>query len=149
MNKLKIALILSMSVLSTTAFAGACDVAIESTAAMAFNAKEIAVPKTCKEITITLKNTGTMAKNIMGHNLVITKTSDMKAVLEDGNTAGLASNYVKAKDNRVVAYTNVIGGGETATVKFKTKGIDAKTEYMYFCSFPGHSSMMKGIFKLI
>ncbi|OZA04939.1 MAG: hypothetical protein B7X95_08425, partial [Methylophilaceae bacterium 17-44-8] len=59
---------------ASSAFAGACDVNVEATAAMAFNVKEIAVPKTCKEITLNLKNTGTMAKAVMGHNVVISKT---------------------------------------------------------------------------
>jgi azurin len=67
---------------ANVAFAGACDVNVEAIAAMSFNVKEIAVPKICKKITLNLKNTGTMAKAVMGHNVVISKTSDMEAVIK-------------------------------------------------------------------
>lgn len=134
---------------SYTAVAGACDINVEATAAMAFSVKEIVVPKSCKEITINLKNTGTMAKAVMGHNIVISKTADMEAVIADGATAGLASNYVKAKDARVVGHTAVIGGGESTSAKVKLSSMNAKDEYSFYCSFPGHGAIMKGAFKRI
>ena len=134
---------------ANAAIAGECDVNVEATASMAFSVKEIAVPKKCKEITLNLKNTGTMAKAMMGHNLVISKTADMQAVIADGNTAGLANNYVKPKDARVVGHTVVIGGGEATSVKFKLAGVKAADAYSFYCSFPGHSAVMKGVFKLV
>jgi len=140
---------ISSAMFANVAFAGACDVNVEATAAMAFNVKEIAVPKTCKEITLNLKNTGTMAKAVMGHNIVISKTSDMQAVINDGINAGLASNYVKPKDARVVGHTSVIGGGESTSVKIKLANVKATDSYSFYCSFPGHGSVMKGVFKLV
>jgi len=134
---------------ANVAFAGACDVNVEAIAAMSFNVKEIAVPKICKKITLNLKNTGTMAKAVMGHNVVISKTSDMEAVIKDGISAGLASNYVKPKDSRVVGYTAVIGGGESTTAKIKLSNVKATDSYSFYCSFPGHGSIMKGVFKLV
>jgi len=89
-----------------------------------------------------------MAKNIMGHNVVIAKTADMKGVLDDGSAAGLDANYVKKDDARVVAHTKIIGGGESDTVKFKLDKVKAGEDYSFFCSFPGHSMMMKGAFKV-
>jgi azurin len=140
---------IASSLLANVAHAGACDVNVEATAAMAFNLKEIAVPKTCKEITLNLKNTGSMAKAVMGHNLVISKTADMQAVVADGMAAGLDNNYIKPKDARVLGYTVVIGGGESTSVKIKLAGVTAKEAYSFFCSFPGHSGVMKGVFKLV
>lgn len=140
---------IASSVMANAAFAGTCDVNVEATAAMAFSVKEIAVPKTCKEITLNLKNTGTMAKAVMGHNLVISKAAEMQAVVADGMTAGLDNNYVKPKDARVVGHTVVIGGGESTSVKIKLADVKAAEGYAFFCSFPGHSAMMKGIFKLV
>lgn len=141
---------IASSLLTNVALAGTCEVNVEATAAMAFNVKEIAVPKKCKEITLNLKNTGTMAKAMMGHNIVITKTSDMQAVIADGNTAGLASNYVKLNDARVIGHTPVIGGGESTSVKIKLTNVKAAADnYSFFCSFPGHAAVMKGIFKLV
>jgi azurin len=129
--------------------AAACDTSIEVTAAMAYTTKAIDVPKTCKTFTINLKAQGTMSKTVMGHNLVITKEADKDAVNTDGGTAGAASNYVKAKDKRVVAYTTVIGGGESASTKFDVKKLSAKDKYVFFCSFPGHAGIMKGVVKLV
>lgn len=152
MSNLKISFLLASiccSLFSGAANAGSCDVNIEATASMAFNVKEIAVPKTCKEITVNLKNTGTMAKAMMGHNVVITKTSDMQAVIADGIAAGLANNYVKQNDAKVIGHTAIIGGGESTSVKIKLSNVKPTEKYSFFCSFPGHGSVMKGVFKLI
>ena len=129
--------------------APACNTNIEVTAAMAFTTKAIDVPKTCKTFTINLKAQGTMSKTVMGHNLVITKAEDKEAVNTDGGTAGAASNYIKAKDTRVLAHTNVIGGGESTSTKFDVKKLNAKNSYVFFCSFPGHAGIMKGVVNLI
>lgn len=134
---------------ATPSFAAGCDVNIEATASMAFTLKEIAVTKTCKEITVNFKNTGTMKKDMMGHNVVITKASDMQAVVTDGMAAGLANNYVKPNDARVIGHTVVIGGGESTSAKIKLTNVKATESYSFFCSFPGHSGVMKGSFTLI
>jgi azurin len=136
--------------LSAQAYAAAaCEANVEVTAAMAFTAKAIDVPKSCKTFTVNLKAQGTMAKTVMGHNFVITKEADKDAVNTDGMTAGAASNYVKAKDARVVANTIVIGGGESASTKFDVKKLSAKDKYVFFCSFPGHAGIMKGVINLV
>ena len=137
-----------LSFISSAAFAGECDVSIEASASMAYSTKEITVNKTCKEVNLTLKNAGTMPKAVMGHNLVISKKADMQAVLADGNTAGLAKNFVKENDDRVIAHTAVIGGGESATIKFKTDKLNTKDAFAFFCSFPGHAAVMNGVVKV-
>jgi azurin len=126
-----------------------CEVAVEATDSMTFSTKEIAVPKSCKSFTVNLKATGTMKKTIMGHNLVIAKQADEQGVLQDGSAAGAAQNYVKPQDARVVAATNVIGGGESASISFAPSKLDAAGSYVFFCSFPGHAALMKGAIKLI
>ena len=50
-------------------------------------------------------------------------------------------------DARVLAFTKVIGGGQTTSVKFSTAALKKGEAYTYFCSFPGHSAIMKGTFK--
>jgi len=132
---------------SSIAMAGECDVSIEATASMAYSGKEITVGKACKEVNLTLKNAGTMPKAAMGHNLVISKKSDMQAVIADGSAAGLSKNFVKDNDERVVAHTAVLGGGESATIKFKTDKMNQKETYAFFCSFPGHGAVMNGVVK--
>jgi azurin len=38
----------------------------------------------------------------------------------------------------------VIGAGEKDSVTFDVSKLDAAEKYQFFCSFPGHISMMKG-----
>jgi azurin len=111
---------------------------------MAYTTKEITIKKTCEEVTLNFKVNGTLSRTVMGHNVVITKKADMDAVVKDGIAAGLDNNYVKVNDMRVVVATNVIGGGESTSVKFKLSAFNTNEPYVFVCSFPGHSSIMKG-----
>jgi azurin len=121
-----------------------CATEIEGTDAMQFNVGSIVVPASCTEFKITLKHTGTMPVAAMGHNVVITKAADMQAVAAEGMGAGAAAAYVKAGDARVIAHTRLIGGGETTSVSFPVSKIKDGGPYEFFCSFPGHSALMKG-----
>ena len=48
----------------------------------------------------------------------------------------------------MIAHTKIVGGGQTATVTFPTSKFTKGESYSFFCSFPGHWSMMKGAFKV-
>ena len=84
----------------------------------------------------------------MGHNVVVAKTADMKGIDADGIKAGLDANYVKAGDTRVIAHSKVIGGGESTSVKIPVAKLSGDGPYSFFCSFPGHSALMKGTITL-
>jgi azurin len=148
-------LIRSIAVCSLLAIAGnafgadkVCQVAIAGTDAMQFDKKEIAVAADCTDVEVTLTHTGKLAATIMGHNWVLTKTSDMAGVAGDGLGASVANDHIKPGDARVIAHTKIVGGGQSATVKFKTSLLKKGESYSYFCSFPGHWSVMKGTFKV-
>ena len=145
----KLALAAVLSVAATPVLAAECVVEIDSNDAMQFNTKEISVSKSCKDFTINLKHVGKLPAAAMGHNVVITKTADMQAVATEGVAAGLANNYVKEGDERVVAHTKIIGGGESTTVTFPVEKLAADGDYSFFCSFPGHFAIMKGAVKLV
>lgn len=121
-----------------------CATEIEGSDAMQYNVSSIVVPSSCKDFKITLKHTGTMPVTAMGHDVVVTKQSDLQAVDADGMAAGAASGYVKADDPRVIAHTSLIGGGETTSVSFPVSKIQSGGPYVFFCSFPGHAALMKG-----
>ncbi len=121
-----------------------CTGEIAGNDAMQFSKATMSVPASCKQYTVKLTHPGKMPKTAMGHNWVLTKTSDMQAVATDGIAAGLANNYVKPNDARVIAHTKVIGGGESDSVTFDVSKLKAGDAYSYFCSFPGHSAVMKG-----
>ena len=129
------------------AMAATCSVNLEGNDMMKFNVANIDVSKSCKDFTINLKHTGKLARNVMGHNVVVAKTADMKGIDADGIKAGLAADYIKAGDTRVVAHSKVVGGGESTSVKIPVSKLGAGP-YSFFCSFPGHSSLMKGTITL-
>jgi azurin len=126
-----------MTAVAAPVLAADCAVEIEGNDAMQFNKPTISVPASCK-----------LPKTAMGHNWVLSKTADLQAVANDGIAAGAAKDFVKEKDARVIAHTKVIGGGETDSVTFSTAALKAGEAYSYFCSFPGHSALMKGTLTL-
>ncbi|MFZ7096451.1 azurin [Luteimonas dalianensis] len=128
---------------SSEPVASGCEITIESNDAMQFNTKAITVPASCTDFTITMNHVGSMPVAAMGHNVVITSSADMAGVAADGMAAGLESGFLKADDDRVVAATDMIGGGETTSVTFAVSDIQGG-DYKFFCSFPGHSALMNG-----
>ena len=127
-----------------TAQAAGCSATIEGNDAMQFNVKTLEVPASCSSFEVTLKHTGQLAANIMGHNVVVSKTADVAAVNGDGMKAGADNDYVKPGDSRVIANSKVIGGGESTTFNIPVAKLAAGEDYSFFCSFPGHFSIMQG-----
>ena len=148
MKAWKPALVLILAGLSSQVMAADCSVEISSNDAMQFDKTSISVPASCKQFTVKLKHSGKLAKNIMGPNLVLSTTADMQGVATAGIAAGLDKSYVKAGDTRVIAHTKVIGGGEGDAVSFAPSKLKAGDSYSFFCSFPGHSGIMKGTVQL-
>lgn len=134
----------ALGLLSTPLWAANCATTVEANDAMQFNVSSVTVPKTCKSFTVTLKHTGKLPRNVMGHDWVLTSAADQAGVEADGIKAGLDKDYVKPGDARVIAHTKVIGGGESASVSFKPSALKPGTDYVFFCSFPGHAAMMHG-----
>ena len=134
--------------MATPAMAADCAATVEGNDQMQFNVKNIEVPKSCKSYTVTLKHVGKMPKSSMGHNILLTTAADATGTAADGMKAGAAADYVKAGDTRVLAHSKVIGGGESTTMVIDVTKLKAGTDYTYFCSFPGHSFIMKGALKL-
>ncbi|CAI3808018.1 Azurin [Pseudomonas sp. MM221] len=125
-----------------------CAVEIHGTDQMTFDKAAITVPKACTSFTVTLTHPGDMPKNVMGHNWVLSTQADIQAVLDDGQKAGEAQDYIKPGDPRVIAHTRLIGGGEKDSVTLDTKQLKTGTDYSFYCSFPFHSTLMKGTLTL-
>lgn len=124
-----------------------CKLEIGGNDLMQFDKKELAVAKDCTSVEVTLKHTGKLPAASMGHNWTLVKTSDVNGVANDGLSAGLPADYVKAGDARVIAHTKVIGGGQSTSVTFPVSKLKAGESYSYLCTFPGHSALMKGVLK--
>ena len=120
-----------------------CSTEIEGNDQMQFNKASITVPAACKNFTVTLKHVGKVAKAAMGHNWVLAKAADEKAVITEGMAAGPGKDYIPG-DDKIIAHTKLIGGGESDSVTFPVSKLKAGESYMYFCTFPGHAALMKG-----
>lgn len=124
--------------------AGNCTIKLKGNDAMQFDLKTATVSASCPKITVELAHTGKLAANVMGHNVVISQTADVAAVSAAGMKAGLAAGYVPKGDAKVIAATPVIGGGGSTKASFAGSKLKAGGDYTFYCSFPGHASMMKG-----
>lgn len=129
---------------SGLAHADNCTINLKSNDAMKFDQRAVTVSSTCKTITVNLAHTGKLPAQAMGHNVVIASADTYQAVAQDGMTAGLAGNYVKAGDPRVIASTKIIGGGETTSTSFAGSKLKAGGAYKFFCTAPGHLATMTG-----
>jgi azurin len=124
-----------------------CKLEISGTDSMTYDKKELAVAGDCTQVELTLHHTGKLPAQAMGHNWVLSKTSDMSGVVNDGMGASFADNHIKKGDARVIAHTKIVGGGQSDTITFPTSTLTKGGAYSFFCTFPGHSSMMKGTLK--
>ena len=142
------ALFFTFSSVTSLALADECSITINGTDAMQYDKTAITVGKSCKKFTVNLAHIGKSAKNVMGHNWVLSKTDDAQPIATDGISAGIDNNYLKPGDTRIIASTKVIGGGETTSVSFPLDKLSKTGSYTFFCSFPGHIAIMKGTLKL-
>uniref|UniRef100_UPI0025902DF2 plastocyanin/azurin family copper-binding protein n=1 Tax=uncultured Pseudomonas sp. TaxID=114707 RepID=UPI0025902DF2 len=75
----------------------------------------------------------------------ISKTADMPGIATEGMSQGLEKDYIKADNAAIIAHTKMIGAPEKETeVTFDASKLAADGDYSFFCTFPGHISMMKG-----
>lgn len=124
-----------------------CHVDIESNDAMQFNTRQIVVPDSCAEVEVSLKHTGHRSAKVMGHDCVLARDGDMSGIVNGGLAAGMSQGYLPANDPRIIAATRLVGGGESVTVRFSTAALQKAARYVFFCTSPGHSSVMRGIFQ--
>jgi len=121
-----------------------CAIKLKAGDDMKFDQKSVTVSAGCKSISIELQHSGKLPVAAMGHNVVITATPDAAGVAQDGIKAGAAGGYLPAGDKRVLASTKMIGGGQSATATLAGGKLKAGGAYTFFCSFPGHSALMRG-----
>lgn len=129
--------------------AAECSTTVEGNDAMQYNTDNINIPASCKTFEVTLKHTGQLPVTVMGHNMVITKTDDIHAVDAAGTKAGADNEYVPQDDPRVIAHSDLVGGGESTTFSIPVAKLSADGKYSFFCSFPGHVALMKGTITLV
>lgn len=111
---------------------------------MKFNLTSIDA-KPGEQITVRLKNVGTMPKMASAHNFVLLKLGTDINAFTTAAVMAQATEYIPADAKnkaQVIASTKLAGPGETVEVSFKAPA--APGAYDYICSFPGHFATMKG-----
>jgi azurin len=126
------------------AFARSCAFTVNSNDQMRFDTAVMKVAADCTEVVVTLRHTGTLSAKAMGHNWVLARTADVQGAAMDGMRARFEQDYLQPGDKRVIAHTRLIGGGQSATVRFSTRLLQKGGAYSFFCSFPGHFGLMRG-----
>lgn len=147
--KIRVLYILACSLFASNALANECvlDVGVGDNLNFTPTALEISKSE-CSSVTVNLSHSGNMQKAVMGHNWVLTTTADSQPVAQAGWGAGLGQQYLPAGDARIIAATDIIGGGESTSVTFDTVALTAGGDYTFFCSFVGHYAVMKGTFRV-
>ena len=141
------AILAASALLAVAPFASAasnCTIRLQGNDAMQFDLKTATVSASCATIDIQLVHAGKLPVTAMGHNVVVSATADVSAISTAGMKAGAAAGYVPKGDARVIAATPMIGGGAKTSAKFTGSKLKAGGDYSFFCSFPGHSGIMKG-----
>jgi azurin len=146
MSSLRMIGALALLVGARAVCAGPCNVTIEGNDTMQFNLREITVPAECGEVEVLLRHSGKMSAKVMGHDWVLARDSDMSAIVNAGLAAGARHGYLPENDKRIIAATAQVGGGEVAVVKFNTSLLQPGVRYAFFCTSPGHSTVMRGAF---
>jgi azurin len=130
------------------ASADGCVVAIDAGDALSYSTQSINIPSSCSSATINFTHTGSLPAAVMGHNWVLAKTADLQGIQNDGNVAGMSGGYLKDGDSRILAATNIIGGGESTSITFATESLETDGSYSFFCTVMSHSVVMKGAFTI-
>lgn len=137
-----------LALLAMPLWAAECSVDIEASDRIAFNTQLIEVDRSCREFTVHLHHSGRLEYTRMGHNWVLARASEQQAVANAGLLGGLGHSFVRPGDMRVLAATRLLGGGESDSVTFPVSLLEDGEDYMFFCSFPGHAPLMRGILRL-
>ena len=78
----------------------------------------------------------------MIHNIIFINYGTRSNPVFDAVEVGLDNNFIpRSKD--VIAASELAQPGESVTLEFQAL---AKGNYEFFCSYPGHASMMRGYF---
>ena len=123
-----------------------CKLEISGNDAIQYDKQQLKISSHCTQAELTLTHTGKRPAHSMGHDWVLVKAEDLSAVASDGLTAGVANNYVKKDDPRVIAHTKIVGGGASTSVTCATAALKQGQPHEYLRTFPGHNALMNGAF---
>jgi azurin len=138
-------LILILTAVVTAPFALAQDkVELTGNDQMQYNTKAFEVT-TGQKVTLSLKHIGQLPAIAMGHNIVILKPGTQLPAFAAKCAPAKDHGYIPQDEESkalIVAFTKMLGGGETDEITFTAPAPGA---YPYICTFPGHFALMQGV----
>ena len=120
------------------------NIVLNSNDQMKFDKKVIRVNSNQK-VTLKLNHTGKFPAISMGHNFVLIK-KDVDVNEYALRAAGARNTEYIPEGGNEIAYTRMLGGGETDTITFDAP---EPGTYVFMCTFPGHYQLMMGEFIVI
>jgi azurin len=101
-----------------------------------------------EKIRMTLEVISNMPKTAMGHNIaIVDKDADVDEFVMQSMSAKDNEYIAPDLEDQVVAFTEMIGGGETSVIEFTVP--EEPGDYVFVCTFPGHYfAGMKGILRV-
>lgn len=141
------ALALSMQIFASENNDTVREIVVKGTDSMKFDVTLIEA-KPGETIRLTLETKSNMPKAAMAHNIAIV---DLSVNVEEFVLASMAepdNEYIAPSyEDKVIAHTGMIGGGETSTIEFTVPNNPG--DYEYVCTFPGHYfGGMKGVLRV-
>ena len=130
------------------AFAEECEIVISGSDMMRYDTNEIIIQNNCKKFVITLKHSGKLPINAMGHNIVFLESKNLQKIISKINMSHGIGNGFLPEMEEVLFKSKMIGGGQETTFELDLNVFNRKEEYMFICSFPGHFALMQGKLKI-
>ena len=125
-------------------FAEECKIVISGSDMMRFDTNEINIEKNCEKFVITLKHSGNLPINAMGHNIVFLETKNLQKVISKINMSHGIENGFLPEMEEVLFKSKMIGGGQETNFELDLNIFTRGKEYIFICSFPGHFALMQG-----
>ena len=125
-------------------FAEDCKIEISGTDMMRYDTNEININNNCENFFITLKHSGKLPINAMGHNIVFLEKKNLQKIISKINMShGIENGFIPEMEE-VLFKSKMIGGGEETTFELDLNVFNKAGDYMFICSFPGHFALMQG-----
>ena len=116
-------------------------IVLNSNDQMKFDKKILRVSSN-QQVVLTLNHNGRFPAISMGHNFVLLK-KDVDVDAYALKAAGARNSEYIPEGDEELAYTKMLGGGDSDTLTFNAP---EPGTYVFICSFPGHYQLMMGEF---
>jgi len=142
-------ILVSLTLLNVSyAFAEECKLVVSASDMMRFDTNEINIDNNCNKFVITLKHSGNLPINAMGHNIVFLETKNLQKIVSKINMShGIENGFIPDMEE-VLFKSIMIGGGQETTFELDLNVFNRGGDYMFICSFPGHFALMQGKLKI-